>query len=42
MQKNRLEKLRVYVFRREGKVFFDTIWRPHFPSGDHENISVAG
>ena len=38
--KNRLEYFPFLCFALKEK-FFDTIWRPHFPSGDHENISVA-
>ena len=40
MQKNRLEYFLLLCFAVKEK-FFDTIWRPHFPSGDHENISVT-
>ena len=38
--KNRLEYLPFLCFDLKEK-FFDAIWRPHFPSGDRENISVA-
>ena len=38
--KNRLEYFPFLCFAVKEK-FFDTIWRPHFPSGDPENISVA-
>ena len=38
--KKRLEYFPFLGFAVKEK-FFDTIWQPHFPSGDHENISVA-
>ena len=38
--KNHLEYLPFLCFVVKEN-FFDTIWRPHFPSGDHEDISVA-
>ena len=39
--KNHLEYLPFLCFVVKPEKFFDTIWRPHFSSGDHENISVA-
>ena len=39
--KNRLEYFPFLCFAVKEKFLTLTIWRPHFPSGDHENISVA-